>query len=87
MNRFLDIPSAVRLLSLSPRTLKKRRWLGGGPAYHKVRRRGLYSVEDLERWVESVWRRSTHGDVEETSAASDFSPNDQRQLLLPLSDS
>jgi len=61
MRAFLDTKRAARLLSLSPRTLEKLRSTGSGPPYHKVLRRVLYSVSDLEQWVEAHGRDRTRG--------------------------
>jgi hypothetical protein len=46
---------------LSPRTLEKRRVVGGGPAFYKVGRRVLYSLRDLDEWIARGRRISTAG--------------------------
>ena len=43
---------AAQFLSLSARTLEKHRTYGTGPAYHKLGGRVVYSIEDLESWVQ-----------------------------------
>lgn len=45
--RFLQTTEAARFLSLSPRTLEKRRCYGTGPAYRKVGGRLVYALPDL----------------------------------------
>ncbi|HEY6321968.1 MAG TPA: helix-turn-helix domain-containing protein [Thermoanaerobaculia bacterium] len=44
---------------LSPRTLEKRRVVGGGPAFYKVGRRVLYSLRELDEWIAQGRRIST----------------------------
>ena len=46
--RYLTNREAAEFLRLSPRTLEKRRMLGGGPRYHKFGRRVVYAFDDLE---------------------------------------
>lgn len=57
--RFVRTPEAARLLDLSPRTLEKHRCEGTGPIYRKLGGRVVYSVADLEAWVEASARHST----------------------------
>ncbi|WP_434733093.1 helix-turn-helix domain-containing protein [Rhizobium sp. YTUHZ044] len=57
--RFVRTPEAARLLDLSPRTLEKHRCEGTGPIYRKLGGRVVYSVADLEAWVEAAARHST----------------------------
>lgn len=57
--RFVRTPQAARLLDLSPRTLEKHRCEGTGPVYRKLGGRVVYSIADLEAWVEAAARRST----------------------------
>lgn len=57
--RFVRTPEAARLLDLSPRTLEKHRCEGTGPIYRKLGGRVVYSVADLEAWVEAAARQST----------------------------
>lgn len=51
--RYLRTKEAADFLSLSARTLEKHRTYGTGPAYHKLGGRVVYSVEDLQSWVNS----------------------------------
>ena len=57
--RYLRTAEAARLLSLSPRTLEKHRIYGTGPAYRKIGARVVYSVADLNAWVDRGTRTST----------------------------
>ncbi len=50
--RYLRTKEAAQLLSLSARTLEKHRTYGTGPAYHKLGGRVVYSIDDLESWVQ-----------------------------------
>ena len=49
--RYLTNDEAATFLRLSPRTLEKNRVIGGGPRFHKLGRRVLYAVADLEAWA------------------------------------
>jgi hypothetical protein len=51
--RYLTNDEAAAFLRLSPRTLEKRRVIGGGPRIHKFCRRVMYSRSDLEAWANS----------------------------------
>ena len=55
----LNNREAAKFLNLSPRTLEKWRWSGGGPCFKKVGRRTMYSPEDLETYLAERTRRST----------------------------
>ncbi|MDK1492896.1 helix-turn-helix domain-containing protein [Sinorhizobium sp. 7-81] len=57
--RFVRTPEAAQLLDLSPRTLEKHRCEGTGPIYRKLGGRVVYSVADLQAWVEAAARKST----------------------------
>jgi hypothetical protein len=57
--RFVRTPEAARLLDLSPRTLEKHRCDGTGPIYHKLGGRVVYSVADLQAWIDGSARQST----------------------------
>jgi hypothetical protein len=59
VNRFLTTVEAADYLGLSPRTLEKQRVYGGGPDFRKFGRRGMYAIEDLDRWAEAQLFRST----------------------------
>lgn len=57
--RYLRTPEAARFLSLSHRTLEKHRCYGTGPRYSKVGGRVVYSVADLQAWVDRGMKAST----------------------------
>lgn len=44
---------AARYICLAPRTLEHYRRKGTGPAYSRLGRIVVYSVNELDRWVES----------------------------------
>ena len=55
---YFDTRAAAAYLGLSPRTLEKLRWQGGGPAYYLLG--GVrYLRGDLDSWRESRRRQST----------------------------
>ena len=56
---FVRTPEAARLLGLSPRTLEKHRCDGTGPVYHKLGGRVVYTIADLEAWIDACARQST----------------------------
>ena len=57
--RYLRTPEAARIVGLSDRTLEKHRIYGTGPRYSKLGGRVVYSVEDLQAWVERGAKAST----------------------------
>lgn len=57
--RFVRTVEAARLLGLSPRTLEKHRCDGTGPIYRKLGGRVVYTVTDLQAWIDAAARRST----------------------------
>lgn len=57
--RFVRTIEAARLLGLSPRTLEKHRCDGTGPIYHKLGGRVVYSIADLQGWIDASARQST----------------------------
>ncbi|AMD61583.1 transcriptional regulator [Agrobacterium tumefaciens] len=57
--RFVRTVEAARLLGLSPRTLEKHRCDGTGPIYHKLGGRVVYTIADLQTWIEAAARQST----------------------------
>lgn len=61
--RFVRTPEAARLLDLSPRTLEAHRCAGTGPIYHKLGGRVVYTVADLQAWIEASARQSTSEDA------------------------
>jgi predicted DNA-binding transcriptional regulator AlpA len=56
---FLRTPDAARRVGLSPRTLEKHRRFGTGPEYRKLGGRVLYTLEELDAWVDLGRRSST----------------------------
>lgn len=50
---FLNTEEAGTYLRLSPRTLEKRRVLGGGPRFRKLGSRVVYTAADLRAWADS----------------------------------
>lgn len=48
---YLSAEEAAGFLGLSKQQLDIHRMNGGGPAFHKVGRRVLYSVADLRAWM------------------------------------
>lgn len=57
--RFVRTVEAARLLGLSPRTLEKHRCDGTGPIYRKLGGRVVYTIADLQAWIEAGARQST----------------------------
>lgn len=57
--RMLRTQEAARFLGISLRTLEKHRTYGTGPTYRKIGGRVLYTVEDLQSWVDIGTRKST----------------------------
>jgi predicted DNA-binding transcriptional regulator AlpA len=55
----LKVTEAAEHLRLSKSTLDKLRVYGGGPAYFKLGRTVVYSINDLENWMASRRREST----------------------------
>ena len=49
---FLLTPTeAAGILRISPRTLQRWRWAGGGPPYHRIGGLCRYSLADLKAWM------------------------------------
>lgn len=57
--RNVDQRGAHLYTGIAERTLEALRLRGGGPAYFKVGRRVLYSIEQLDRWMATKVRTST----------------------------
>lgn len=57
--RLLRTEEAARWLGLSGRTLEKHRCTGKGPSFRKLGGRVVYTVGDLQAWVDGAERRST----------------------------
>lgn len=64
--RYLRTPEAARVLGLSGRTLEKHRCYGTGPLYSKIGGRVLYSLADLQAWVDRGVKASTSDPGTET---------------------
>ena len=57
-NRYYDTRAAAEYLGMSPKTLEKLRWQGGGPVFYKLG--GVrYTKDDLDTWCRSRRRTST----------------------------
>ena len=52
-------PEAAQYLGISASTLSKLRVFGGGPKFHKLGRRVVYDIRDLDGWFETRQRSST----------------------------
>lgn len=48
---YVSCIKAGEYLGLSPRTLEKMRTIGGGPLFHKLGRRVVYSMAALDEWA------------------------------------
>jgi hypothetical protein len=59
----------ARRWKVSPRSLERWRWEGGGPAYLKVGGRVLYRLEDIEAHEKARLRQSTANVVRELGMA------------------
>lgn len=55
----LNTRQAAARCGLSPRTLEKRRVVGGGPLFVRLGGAVRYRLEDLEAWIAANRRRST----------------------------
>lgn len=49
---------AAKYLNLSPRTMPALRSKGRGPRFHKLGKRVLYDVADLDAWLASCARET-----------------------------
>ncbi|MEQ8735661.1 MAG: helix-turn-helix domain-containing protein [Rhodospirillaceae bacterium] len=51
---------AAEFLKVTPRTLEKWRYQGGGPEYYRYSARCVrYAQSDLKRWIDERKRKST----------------------------
>ena len=50
-NRALNVPQAAVFLGLATQSLYNLKFRGLGPAYHKIGRRTVYRVSDLEAYL------------------------------------
>ena len=67
--RFIRTPEAARLLGVSPATLQRKRWAGGGPPFRALGEEGkrgaiVYEVGELLAWA------IRHPQLTSTSAVS-----------------
>lgn len=60
--RLLRTEEAARWLGLSGRTLEKHRCTGKGPSFRKLGGRVVYTLGDLQAWIDGAERRSTAQD-------------------------
>jgi Helix-turn-helix domain len=51
MNQMLNDIQAAGFLGLKPQTLRNMRHYGEGPIYHKLGRRVVYRIADLEKYL------------------------------------
>jgi predicted DNA-binding transcriptional regulator AlpA len=58
-HRKVNAPEAAQYLGISASTLSKLRVFGGGPKFHKLGRRVVYTLDDLDGWFEARQRSST----------------------------
>jgi predicted DNA-binding transcriptional regulator AlpA len=58
-HRRVSAPEAAQSLGISASTLSKLRVFGGGPKFHKLGRRVVYDIRDLDDWFEARQRSST----------------------------
>ena len=58
-HRKVSAPEAAQYLGISASTLSKLRVFGGGPKFHKLGRRVVYDIRDLDGWFEARQRSST----------------------------
>lgn len=59
--RYLNTEEAAEFVRVSKRTLTDYRLLGGGPRFHKIGRRVVYSQSELVKWMGSHLVGSTSG--------------------------
>lgn len=74
-SRYLRTPEAARFLNLSPRTLEKHRTYGTGPVYRKIGGRVVYSMDDLQAWLDSAVVTSTSVDSKVRPAKPENDPS------------
>jgi predicted DNA-binding transcriptional regulator AlpA len=48
---FLSVRDAAARLSIGVSTMNKLRTYGGGPEFHRIGRRVVYSTKSLDKWV------------------------------------
>ncbi len=55
----LDESEVAALLNISPKTLRRWRWAGKGPAFRKIGAAVRYELSDVEAFVKAGRRNST----------------------------
>lgn len=60
MTRHLRQKDLAERWHVSPRTLERWRWLGGGPRFLKIGGRVIYRLEDVEAFERAQLRKDTH---------------------------
>ena len=76
-HRKIGTPEAAQYLGISVSTLSKLRVFGGGPTFHKLGRRVVYDIRDLDDWFEARKRSSTSdiGDAAISDRHKGHAPN------------
>lgn len=64
IGRKLATPAAAAHCGVSKSYLDKLRCLGGGPIFHKIGRRVVYTIGDLDTWLDGCRRGSTSDNSE-----------------------
>lgn len=59
--RYLRSPDAAIHLGVSAKTLEKHRSYGTGPRFHKLGRRIVYTIADLDAWA-AIGRKTSNKD-------------------------
>ena len=57
--RLLSEHDAARVLGVKPATLRRWRWAGRGPGFHKIGRAVRYRLGELANFIDDAARRST----------------------------
>ncbi len=65
--QLLDEHEVAHVLRLAVSTLRRWRWAGRGPAFHRIGGRVRYSHHDLDEFIASSRRTQTGDDVVATS--------------------
>jgi hypothetical protein len=86
---YLSTRAAAVRLSIGAGTLKKLRVNGGGPAFHRIGRRVVYSIQILDKWAtrstfESTGEYRRGADVKATRSVT--SARTQRRQMQKLAE-
>ena len=57
--RLVREPEAAEILAVKPATLRRWRWEGRGPRFHKIGRAVRYRHDELRAFVDGTVRQST----------------------------